>query len=100
MKKAYKPYKCITKNEKLFSYRGQTKVTQYIPPKPAKYAIKFFWACDASNAFPLQDYIYTGKPIDGPRQVNVGERTVLNLVSLYKSSGKNITSDNFLQLWN
>ena len=31
---------------------------------------------------------------DGLRQVNVGERTVLNLVSLYKDFGRHITSDN------
>ena len=59
------------------------------------YGIKVFWACDASNAYPLQGQIYTGKPTDGPRQVNVGEQTVLNLVSLYKSSGRNVTTDNF-----
>ena len=95
LKKAYKSYECIIIDEKLFSFRGHTKFTQYIPSKPPKYCIKVFWACDASNAYPLQGQIYTGKPIDGPRQVNVGERTVLNLVILYKSVGRNVTTDNF-----
>ena len=66
-----------------------------LPFKPAKYGIKVFWASDASNAYPLKGQIYTGKPIDGPRQVNVGERTVLNLISLYKGSGRNVTTDSF-----
>ena len=93
LEKAYKPYECITIDEQLFPFRGHTKFTQYIPSKPSKYGIKVFWACGASNAYPLQGQIYTGKPTDGPRQVNVGEQTVLNLVSLYKSSGRNVTTD-------
>lgn len=93
--RAYKPYECIIIDEQLFPFRDHTKFTQYIPSKPAKYGIKVFWACDALNSYPLQGQIYTGKPIDGPRQVNVGERTVLDLVSLYKGSGRNVTTDNF-----
>ena len=95
LEKAYKPYEYITINEQLFPFRSHIKFTQYIPSKPAKYGIKVFWACDASNAYPLQSQIYTGKPTDGLRQVNVGEQTVLNLVSLCKSSGRNVTTDNF-----
>ena len=95
LEKAYKPYECITIDELLFPFRGHTKFTQYLPSKPAKYGLKVFWACYASNAYPLQGQVYAGKPIDSPRQVNVGGRTVLNLVSLYKSSGRNVTTDNF-----
>ncbi|XP_069585014.1 piggyBac transposable element-derived protein 4-like [Ranitomeya imitator] len=95
LERAYKPYHCITVDEQLFPFRGHTKFTQYIPSKPAKYGIKIFWACDSSNAYPLQGQLYTGKPTDGPRQVNIGERTVLDLVSSYKGSGRNVTTDNF-----
>ena len=97
---AYKPHECITIDEQLFPFRGRTKFTQYIPSKPAKYGIKIFWACDASNAYPLEGQLYTGKPTDGPRQVNVGERTVLDLVSSYKGSGRNVTTDNFFTSMN
>lgn len=38
---------------------------------------------------------YTGKPPDGERQINVGERVVLDLVLPYKGSGRNVTTDNF-----
>ena len=93
--KAYKPYECITIHEQLFPFRGHTKFTQYIPSKSATYGFKVFWACTASKAYLLQGQIYAGKPTDCPPQVNVGERTVLNLVSLFKSSGRNVTTDNF-----
>ena len=98
LEKAYKPYECIAIDEQLFLFGGHTKFTQHIPSKPAKYDIKVFWARDASNAYSLQNQIYSGKPIDDSRQVNVGERTVLNLVSLYKSSGRNVTTDNFFTI--
>ena len=93
--KAYQPCERITIDEQLFPFRGHTKFTHYLPSKPANYGSKVFWSCDASNAYPLQGQIYAGKPIDGSRQVNVGEQTVLNLVSWYKSSRRNVTTDNF-----
>ena len=82
LEKAYKPFECITIDEQLFPFRGHTKFTQCIGyhPNLLNMALRFFWACDASNAYPLNSQIYTGKPIDSPRQVNVGEQTVLNLV--------------------
>ena len=55
LEKAYKPYECITIDEQLFLFGGHTKFTEYIPSKPAKNGIKVFWACDASNAYPLQN---------------------------------------------
>ena len=95
LEKVYKPYECITIDEQLFLFRSHTQFTQYTPSTPAKYGIKVFWACNASNVYPLQNQIYTGKLTDGPRQVNVGKQTVLNLVSLNKGSGRNDTTDNF-----
>lgn len=66
-----------------------------MPSKPEKYGIKIFWVCDANNSYPLNGQIYTGKLSDGNRQTNVGECTVLDLVSKYKNSGLNVTTDNF-----
>ena len=42
LEKLYKPYEYITIDEKLIPFRGYTKVTLYIPSKPAKYGIKVF----------------------------------------------------------
>ena len=93
--RGYKPYDCITVDEQLYGYRGGTRFTQYMPSKPEKYGIKIFWACDAANSYPLRGEIYTGKPAEGKRQTNIGERTVLDLVSGFKNSGRNVTTDNF-----
>jgi len=44
---------------------------------------------------PFHSKVSFGKPIDGARQVNVGERRFLDLDTLYKSSERNVTIDNF-----
>ncbi|XP_071750116.1 uncharacterized protein [Lepeophtheirus salmonis] len=77
LERAYKPHECITIDEQLFPFREHTKFTQYIPS--AMYCIKIFLACDASNAYLL----------------NVGMEAVLDLVYLYKGSGRNVTTDDF-----
>lgn len=56
------------KNEQLFSFRGKAKFTQYIPSKPAKYSIKFWWICDAENkaykvSFIVVNQVILEKPI-------------------------------------
>ncbi|XP_050340740.1 uncharacterized protein LOC126767216 [Bactrocera neohumeralis] len=56
----YKPSSCLTIDKQLFPYRGRTRFTQYIPSKPAKYGVKVWWICDATNAYPLHGQIYTG----------------------------------------
>lgn len=73
LERTYKPYECITIDEKLFQFRGHTKFIRYISSKTAKYGTKIFWICDTSNAYLLQDQLYTGKSTYGPRQVNIGK---------------------------
>ncbi|KAG4065245.1 hypothetical protein HA402_012687 [Bradysia odoriphaga] len=85
---------CVTVDEQLYSYRGRTRFTQYMPNKPAKYGIKVWWACDASTGYPLFGEIYTGQPSSG-REVNQGERVVKSLVTKFKDTGRNIVTDNF-----
>lgn len=50
---------------------------------------------DATSTFSLQVQLYTRKPPDSLRQVYVGERTLLDQVTLYKLSRRNILSDNY-----
>lgn len=94
LKKYHVPSDCLTVDEQLFPYRGRTRFTQYIPSKPAKYGNKMWWLCDAKSFYPLNGQIYTGK-IDNQRDVNQGARVVKQLVEPYKSTGRNITTDNF-----
>lgn len=90
----YRPTEFLTVDEQLFPYRGRTKFTQYMPSKPAKYGLKIFWLCDASNAYPLKGIFYTSKQ-GSTREINQGERVVKELVAAYKGSGRNISMDRF-----
>lgn len=90
----YRPHESITVDEQLFNFRGRTPFTQYMPSKPAKYGIKIWWVCDSFSYYPLRGQLYTGK-VNNTRDVNQGERVVKDLVSGYKGSGRNVTTDNF-----
>ncbi|KAG4077077.1 hypothetical protein HA402_016064 [Bradysia odoriphaga] len=84
----------VTIDEQLYSYRGRTRFTQYMPNKPAKYGIKVWWACDPLTGYPLFGEIYTRQPVSG-REVNQGERVIKTLATKFKDTGRNIVTDNF-----
>lgn len=94
MKHYFRPSEPITVDEQLFRYRGHKKFLQYMPSKPVKYGIKFWWACDSATSYPINGQIYTGK-VGNVEDVNQGERIVKELFLPYKNSGRNGTADNF-----
>ena len=54
---------------------------QYIPPKPAKFGIKFWMLCDATTYYVLRAFSYAGK--EEHRASNgLGEFVTLTLLSL------------------
>lgn len=95
LERAYTPHESMTVDEQLFPYRGRTRFTQYIPSKPAKYGIKIWWLCDSSSYYPLKGLIYSGRQEGDLREVNQGQRVVLELVRKYERSGRTIYADNF-----
>lgn len=56
----YSPGSTITVDEQLVPFRGRCAFKQYIPSKPDKYGIKFFWLCDAETWYPLNGQVYLG----------------------------------------
>src|SRR5690606_111095 len=55
------PGDCVTIDEQLVGFRGRCAFIQYMPSKPAKYGIKFFWLCDAKTGYAFNGCIYIGK---------------------------------------
>ncbi|GAB0098318.1 PiggyBac transposable element-derived protein [Sergentomyia squamirostris] len=94
LQNAYVPHDVVTIDEQLYPYRGRTNFTQYIPSKPAKYGIKFFWVCDAETYYPLQGILYTGKEGNN-KTTNVGEKVVTTLTQKYSGTGLTVVADNF-----
>ena len=90
----YEPSEWLTVDEQLYAYRGYVPGRAYMPAKPAKYGIKIFWCCDASNGFALESYLYSGKN-ENERTVGLGEQIVLKLTEKYYGTNRNIFTDRY-----
>ena len=64
-------------NKQLVPFRGRCSFKDYLPSKPDKYGMKFFWICDSSTFYPL-----TSKP-HLRKQVNVLKRGLAQLSLIY-----------------
>lgn len=95
LRKNYIPSEQITVDEQLYGYRGYSPGRCYMSSKPAKYGIKFFWLCDAKNGYALAGTIYSGRGVDGRREIGLAEKTVLSLTSFYSKSGRNVFVDRY-----
>jgi hypothetical protein len=63
----YRPGTNLTIDEQLMPFRGRCGFIQYLPAKPDKYGIKFFWIVDSQNCFPLKGTPYLGKEGRNPQ---------------------------------
>ncbi|XP_055910852.1 piggyBac transposable element-derived protein 4-like [Eupeodes corollae] len=90
----YIPSENLTIDEQLKAFRGRCKFRQYMPSKPAKYGIKFWWLNQSSTGYPLQFSIYTGSS-DQSVGLGRGYDVVMSLMPRYFHTGRNLTVDNF-----
>ena len=51
LRNIYVPNEALTVNEQLVGYRGKIPGRTYMPSKPRKYGVKFFWLCKATTRF-------------------------------------------------
>ena len=84
-----------TVDKPLVPFKGRYPFTQYMPNKPAKYGIKFFWLCDASLPYAFNAKIYVGRQSGSPSEKNLGHNVVVNLTAPLQGSGRNVSMDNF-----
>ena len=84
-----------TVNEQLVSFRGRCLFTQYMPRKPGNYGVKIFWLCDASVPHAFNGKIYVGKQSSAATEKNLVQNPVLYLTAPIKSTGRNVTVDNY-----
>ncbi|XP_069805689.1 scavenger receptor cysteine-rich type 1 protein M130-like [Dendropsophus ebraccatus] len=87
--KHYHSSENVTVDEQLLAFRERCKFIQYMPSKPAKYGIKFFWMCDAASCYGMNGLIYCGKDVDAPVQKDLCSDVVKTLLE------KNITMENY-----
>lgn len=91
----YMPYENVTVDEQLVTFRGRCPFKQYIPSKPGKYGIKIWVMCDSATHYVCNMQVYTGREENQPREVNQGQRVVLDMIRGLGNSGRNVTCDNF-----
>ncbi|GFN87506.1 PiggyBac transposable element-derived protein 4 [Plakobranchus ocellatus] len=89
----------ITVDEQLVPFRGRCSFIQYMPSKPDKYGLKFFWASDAASNYPLRGFPYLEKEATSARPaertMGIAASTVERLTQDVKGTGRNITCDNY-----
>jgi hypothetical protein len=90
----YSPSTDVTVDERLASYRGNCPFRVYMKSKPARYGIKIWVAADAKNAYICNMQVYTGM-INNKREVNQGNRVVMQLLEPQYGTNRGVTTDNF-----
>jgi len=91
----YIPNENITVDEQLVTFRGRCPFCQFIPSKPGKYGIKIWALCDSVTSYVYNMQVYTGRQAGQNREVNQGQRVVLDLISGLEKSERNVTCDIF-----
>ena len=74
-------------DEQLVGYCGKIPGRTYMPTKPKKYGVKFFWLCEATTASALKGMIYSGRGSDSGPHRNLANDIVMKLCSVYFGTG-------------
>ena len=88
------PGSMLTVVEELVTFRGRCPFKQYIPSKPGRYGIKFWIWSDSKSSYVYNTETYIGKKPNAGREVNLGEKVVLELLEGIDAVGRNVTCDN------
>ena len=88
----YTSHECLTVDEQLVPIRGRCPFKHYLPSKPDKYGMKFFWICDSSTFYFLTAKPCLGKQGNAPKR-GLAQDVVLDLSTPFKNSRKNIITD-------
>ena len=79
----YIPNEALTVDEQLVEYRSKIPGRTYMPTKPRKYGVKFFWLCEATTGFALKSIIYSGRKSDWGPHRNFANDIVIKLCSVF-----------------
>lgn len=93
-RKYYQPKENVTIDERLAVFRGKCPFRVYMKSKPGRYGIKIWTCSDADTGYISNFQIYTGSK-NKERELNQGERVVMDLMEDYFGLGLSVTTDNF-----
>ena len=95
LRNIYVPNEALTVDEQLVGYRGKIPGRTYMPSKPRKYGVKFFWLCEATTGFALNGMIYSGRESDSAPHTNLANDIVMKLCLVYFGTGRDIYVDRY-----
>ena len=91
-------------DEQLVGYRGKIPGRTYMPTKPRKYGVKFFWLCEATTGFALKGMVYSERESDLVPHRNLADDIVIKLCSVYFDTSRDIYVDRYFTshglVWN
>ena len=85
----------LTIDETLVTFKGRCPFKQYIPSKPGGYGLKFWILSDSNSRYVYNMETYIGKKSNAGREVNLGEKILLDLLEGIDAAGRSVTCDNF-----
>jgi hypothetical protein len=88
----------LTVDEELVTFRRWFPFKQYIPSKPESYGTEFWILSDSKSSYVYNMVTYIGKKPNAGREVNLGEKVVLDLLKEIDAAGRNVTCDNFFTI--
>lgn len=95
----YEPSSNLTLDEQLMEFHGRVKFKQYIPSKPGKFGLKFFWLCDAESCYVLNGIPYVGEATlsaaERQEYSSFSETLTMKIMTPYLRTGRNVTTDNW-----
>ena len=84
-----------TIDESMVKFKGRSSLKQYLPKKPIKRGYKVWCLCDPITGYLFNYQIYLGKQGISGKEIHLGERVVLDLISGHNFQGKYLYFDNF-----
>ena len=95
----YTPGVFITLDEQLFPSKCRCSFTQFMASKPDKYGQKYWLAVDKDSKYVVNRFLYFGRDETRSRDERVSNQVVMRLLKTYLNKGKNVTTDNYLNLY-
>ena len=90
----YTSHEYLTVDEQVVPFWSRCPFKHYLPSKPDKYGIKFFWICDSSTFYPLTAKPFLGKQGNVPKR-GLAQDAVFDLSTPFNNSERNIITDDY-----
>ncbi|XP_027020195.2 M-phase phosphoprotein 8 isoform X2 [Tachysurus fulvidraco] len=79
LQRMYNPGTDVTVDKCLVTFKGRCGFKHYMANKPGSYGIKIWVVCDSQTSYAWNMQVYTGNPVDGQPEKNLGQYVILEV---------------------